>query len=260
MRSVSRVPMKTIDPEDMYRQIVEYTYETTVIHADLRVLYINQFGADFLKAPKDEIIGANVLDIFREGHDQELIEDRIRLNQEENIIGELIDIQIFKCDGTLVDVELYCHPVMFGEQFAIHSTLRDITSRKKAEKQLEKISTEVVEISSPIVPVSEGIAIIPLIGYFDQEKVDHLLDFIPHKLAKHQLKYLIIDFSGIYQMNKDVVAFLFKINSILRLLGIYPVLTGIRPELAHKAVQLGEDMSKIRTIRNVKEALSQLRV
>lgn len=259
MRIMQREPISSADPEDMYRQIVEYSFETTVIHADYKVLYINQSGADFLKTTKEDIIGVNILELFKEGYPREQIRERIRQNQEESVVGELIDTQLFKLDGTLVDVELYCHPVMFGDQIATQSIIRDISGRVETQRQLNEMSSEMIEVSSPIVPISEGIAIMPLVGNFDGEKVIHLLDIIPLKLEKHQLDYLIMDFSGIYKMNENVVDFLFKINSILQLLGIKPVLTGIRAELAQKAVLIGKDMSKIRTIRNVKEALEQLK-
>ncbi|MCF6136464.1 PAS domain S-box protein [Pseudalkalibacillus berkeleyi] len=259
MRKVSRTSLATLDPEDLYRQIVEFSFETTIIHSDQKVLFINESGAQFLKAKKEEIIGANIVDLFEE-RSRPFIRERIRRNQEEDLIGELIEDRIYLNDGTLADIEIYCHPVLFGNHIAVQSIIRDITSRKEAERQLKTASKEIMEISSTIVPISEGIGIIPLVGSFDSDKVNHLLDFIPNQLTKHQLEYLIIDFSGIYQMNLDVVNFLFKINSILQLLGIQPVLSGIRPALAQKTVQLGQDISTIRTVRNVKEALIKLRV
>ncbi|MBY6036888.1 PAS domain S-box protein [Fictibacillus nanhaiensis] len=253
--STSNGDTLVMDSREMYRQIVEYSFETTIIHADHKVLYINQSGADFLRSNKESIIGANVLDIFLEDA-KSSIEERIRLNIEHNIIGELIELKVMRFDGTLVDVELYCHPVQFGQQKAVQSILRDITPRIEAEKKLKKLMNEV---STPIVPVSDGISVIPLVGSIDEDKAIQLLDFIPSKIQNENLNYLILDFSGTYNLDETVVDFLFKINSIMKLLGIRPILTGIRPELAYKAVEMGQDFSSIKTMKNVKEALRILK-
>jgi rsbT co-antagonist protein RsbR len=243
-----------IDKEDMYRKIVEYSFETTVIHADHKILYINQSGADFLRGTKKGIIGLSILDVFLK-ESQDLIKERIRKASIENQIGELIEQKIIKLDGTLVDVELYCHPVIFGEKKAIQSIVRDITSRKEAERKLKQVMNEV---TTPIVPVSDGIAVIPIVGLIDEDKANQLLNCIPPRLQMHTLNYLIIDFSGIYNLDPTVVDFLFKINSIMKLLGISPVVTGLRPELARKAVEIGHDLSSLTTMSNVKQALHKL--
>ncbi|WP_423787975.1 PAS domain S-box protein, partial [Klebsiella pneumoniae] len=72
-----------------------------------------------------------------------------------NVPGELIEEKIFRLDGSMLDVELYCHPVLFGDKRAIQTTLRDITKRKEAEKQYKR---EINAVSSPIVPVFDGIS------------------------------------------------------------------------------------------------------
>ena len=69
----------------------------------------------------------------------------------------------------------------------------------------------------------------------------------------------IIDFSGIYNMDELVIDFLYQIEAIMRMLGISPILTGIRPELAVKAVSIGRSLTNIRTETNVKKALTALR-
>ncbi|TLS36244.1 PAS domain S-box protein [Pseudalkalibacillus caeni] len=243
-----------INEEDMYRQIVEYSFETTIIHADHKVLYINQSGADFLKAEKEDIIGGSVLEVFL-NEDLDYIKERIRKASKENQVGELIELKVRRLDGLEVDVELYCHPCKFGDKDAIQSILRDITSRKEAEKKLKQVMTE---ISTPVVPVSEGIAVVPLVGEINQSQAQHLTRSIPSKLQNKNLDYLIIDFSGTYNIDNIVANFLYRISSILTLLDISPVITGLRPELAQKAVLHGNDLSSITAIQTVQQALRKL--
>jgi rsbT co-antagonist protein RsbR len=53
-----------VETEEMYRQIIEFSTETIIIHSDHKVLFINQSGADFLKAPKEVSLGPLYLILF----------------------------------------------------------------------------------------------------------------------------------------------------------------------------------------------------
>lgn len=242
------------EKENMYRQIVEYSFQTTVIHSDHKVLYINQAGADFLKGSKSEIIGANIVEVFTEEYREYIIE-RIRRGTEENLAGEMVETIVHRLDGTVCDVELYCHPVIYGNKKAIQSILLDITAQKTAERELKRVMNEV---GTPVVPVSEGVAVLPLIGEIDEDRARQLLEVMPQKVIGKNLNYLIVDFSGIYNIDEVVIEFLFKINSVMKLLGISPICTGIRPEMAQKAVETHKDLTSIVTISDVQQALTKL--
>lgn len=240
-----------MEKEEMYREIVEYSFETTIIHSNQKVLYINQSGADFFKTDKESIIGASVVDVFTEDF-RILITERIRRGTEERIVGEMMETTVRRFDGSLAEVELYCHPVRFGDREAIQSIIRDITDHKITERELQKRNNE---IAAPIVPVFDGIAILPLVGSVDGDRANQLLDIISQKVQGQELNCLIIDVSGIYNIDNVVAEFLYKINSIMRLLGIVLIFTGIRPELAQKAVEARVDFGSLHTMSTVKQAL-----
>lgn len=121
--------------EMMYSRIIEYSVETIIIHADYKILYINQVGSEFLRGTKEQIIGSNCLDIIQDDM-KDMISERI----EQGMCGEepleVIEQAIIRCDGTLVDVEFYCQPVQFGNRRAMQTVFRDITMRKETEKML----------------------------------------------------------------------------------------------------------------------------
>lgn len=239
---------------DLYRQIVEYSFEPTIIHSDHKVLYINQAGSDFFGAEADSIKGSSVVNVFTEEY-QGFIEERIRRGTEEGVVGELVETRVRLADGSVADVELYCHPVQFGDTKAIQSIIRDITGHKQAERELTELKNE---IATPIVPIVDGVAVLPLVGAVGGDRATQLLDIIPQKIQGQDLEHLIIDVSGIYNIDSVVAEFLYKINAILELLGIELIFTGIRPELAQKAVEARMDFTKLRTMSNVKEALKQV--
>jgi two-component system sporulation sensor kinase A len=123
--------------QTMYSQILEYTVETVFIHVDHEILYINQAGSDFLKGSKKDIIGANPLCIIQDEFKPMIIE-RIKNAMLATGPIEVIEQTVTLLDGSLVDVEFHCHPVLFGGRKAIQTGLRDITKRKATERQLNE--------------------------------------------------------------------------------------------------------------------------
>ncbi|WP_368505344.1 PAS domain S-box protein [Alkalihalophilus sp. As8PL] len=241
---------------DLYKEIVEGTFESTIVHSDYEVLYVNEAAAQLLGAEKEDLIGAPVLDIFPVDA-KERIADRIERGLSEGIVGELIEQTIITLDDRLIEVELSCHPFIYNDKRAILSVLRNITSRKEIEWELQK---RVNELSTPIVPVWDGISVIPLVGTIDFDRAKQLLNTLPIKIkSETDLTDIIIDFSGIYNMDELVVDFILKIDSIMRLLGVKPILTGIRPELAQKALVMGEGLQSIQTMSTVKKALAHFK-
>ncbi|WCK55108.1 PAS domain S-box protein [Aneurinibacillus sp. Ricciae_BoGa-3] len=245
-----------VKSEKMYREIVESSEETIVIHADHKVLYINQSGANFLRAAREDIIGACVLDIFQEDS-KAMIKERIRKNMVENQPGELIEQTIVRLDGTPVHVELNCHPFMFGDTRAIQSVFRDITKRKDTETTLKKALEEINQLSAPLVPIHEGIAVLPLVGSINLKRAKYLLEQVPLKIKEKNIECLISDFSGIYTLDTTTIDYLFKISAILGLLGVRSVVTGVSPEIAQMVVRLGMDLSLIQTFGTVQQALDE---
>lgn len=243
--------------EKLYRQIIEYSVETIIIHADHRVLYINESGANFLRASKEQIIGASVLDIIQEDH-KEAIKARIQKVMTEQKPAELIEQTMLRLDGTPVDVEVNCNPVLYGDKRAIQSVLRDITKRRVIEEEQRKLMREINEVSAPIVPILDGIAVLPLVGSIDAGRAEQLLNDIPMKVKNQRVEVLIIDFSGIHNLDAVIVEHLLMIDAVLRLLGVRTIVSGMKPEFARIVVQLNLDLGSMYSVTTVQQALRQL--
>lgn len=242
------------EKELVYKQIVEYSNEAIVVHSNHEILFVNKSGADMFDCTKDHIIGLDVLDLFK--NDQKnYVKARIEKMMAERQIGEIFETEIFKLDGTLIEVEFFCHPVVYGNVPAIQSIIRDSTSRKNADQKRKEVLDE---IGLPIVPVFDGIAVFPLIGMLDDERIEHVLDNIPRKVHEKKLQHLIIDVSGIYTINEGVARFLFKMKAVLELLGVSTIYTGFRPALVQKAVEAGLEIGRLRTVASVQHALKGL--
>lgn len=121
----------------------------------------------------------------------------------------------------------------------------------------KQIKKEIIELASPVVPLSKGVAVLPLIGSIDFDRTEHLLRETVPKIGSMDLRCLILDCSGIFTVDTEVTSFVFRMNAVLKLLGIQMVLTGLRPELAKSVVESGIDFSSLITYSNVKTALDE---
>ncbi|MBN6187793.1 STAS domain-containing protein [Aneurinibacillus sp. BA2021] len=127
--------------------------------------------------------------------------------------------------------------------------------RHKIMKETQK---EMAELSAPIVPIRDHTAVLPLIGSIDSYRATYILEKVVPKIAELKVEQLIVDFSGIPTIDTAVAHYLFKIENVLRILGINTVVTGIRPEIAQTVVSGGIDMSSIKTYATVKQALESM--
>lgn len=235
-----------------YRQIIEYSLDPIVIHSDLRILYINNAAAEFFNGKKEDILGLSPLDIFQESS-KAAIAKRIQSAYERP--ADVIEETVYRMDGSTVDVELYCHPALIGNIKAIQSSMKDITQKKEDEKKHAEMLQQVNALSSTLVPVSEGVSVLPLVGSFDDERAMQLLEDVPMKAHEQNVECLIIDFSGIYNMDTVVTNTLFKITGVMSLLGVHPIITGLRPELAQQVTRIGVNVDSANIYSTVKEAI-----
>ncbi|WP_053361949.1 STAS domain-containing protein [Bacillus sp. FJAT-27251] len=123
------------------------------------------------------------------------------------------------------------------------------------EKETQK---EMAELSAPVVPIKEGVAVLPLIGSMDSYRAHHILENVIPRIAEKKVNYLIADFSGLYNIDLDIALHLFQIENVLRLLGITTIITGLRPKLAQTAVLGGIDLTSIKTFATVKQAVENI--
>lgn len=124
--------------------------------------------------------------------------------------------------------------------------------------ELDDAQRQIQNMSVPIVPVTQGIAILPVIGNINKTRVEHIVEMALVKSQELNLSYLIVDLSGITQMNQSAADTLLKITNLLNLLGVTPILTGLRPETALQTNRLGFDLKKVMIEANLERALHKI--
>jgi PAS domain S-box-containing protein len=123
------------ESEDVFIRLMENSPEPFMISRDGIWVYGNNAALQLLGAAgKDQVIGKSVYDfIHPQGH--ETVRRRLACAEKGNIKG-LIEQKMIRLDGTVIHVETVTIPAMFEGKPSIHTVIRDVTERKKAEEVL----------------------------------------------------------------------------------------------------------------------------
>ncbi|WP_144513789.1 STAS domain-containing protein [Bacillus sp. FJAT-22090] len=124
---------------------------------------------------------------------------------------------------------------------------------------MEERQKEINELSAPIVPIQKGIFVLPLIGIIDAYRFQYIINDVVPSIPNRSIEHLIIDFSGILTIDSEVAEQVFILNSVLQLLGIHVMFTGIRPNLSMEVVRAGIDFTSFRTFGSVKQAVDSVK-
>lgn len=120
----------------------------------------------------------------------------------------------------------------------------------------EQLSATVRELSSPVVPVLDGILVMPLIGVIDTERATMLIDTLLRGIERHRASIVILDVTGVPLIDTQVAWTLLGAARAGKLLGTQTILVGMRPELAQTIVGLGLDLSGLVTQSDLQSGVS----
>jgi anti-anti-sigma regulatory factor/HAMP domain-containing protein len=124
------------------------------------------------------------------------------------------------------------------------ATLTELREAVGARQTLEKA---IQELSSPVLPVLDGVLVMPLIGVIDSERAALLVTALLSAIEYHHARLVLLDVTGVPIVDTQVARVLLQAADAARLLGAEPILVGIRPELAQTIVGLGLDLSSLKT-------------
>ncbi|WP_316568654.1 STAS domain-containing protein [Neobacillus sp. YIM B06451] len=126
------------------------------------------------------------------------------------------------------------------------------------KKNLEASKTAFLELSVPVVPLMNGIAILPLIGNIDTERAQLIMEEALEAAVSLKLTTLIFDLSGVMIVDTMVADQLFKVISAIKLLGVKSILTGIRPEIAQTVIKMGIDFRNVTIKATLQQAFKEI--
>lgn len=131
----------------------------------------------------------------------------------------------------------------------------EIEERKRAEEIIFHQTQEILEVSTPVIQIWEGIVTVPLIGTLDSRRTQQLMEQLLQKIVETSSRVALIDVTGVPTIDSQTAQYLIETISAVHLLGAEAVLTGIRPEIARTLVQLGTDLSDVNTRSSFSDGL-----
>ncbi|MEO3809999.1 STAS domain-containing protein [Sphaerisporangium sp. B11E5] len=132
--------------------------------------------------------------------------------------------------------------------FEIYSAARDKIITDQAE--------ELLELSTPVVKLWDGIVGVPLIGTLDSARTQVVMEKLLQTLVDTGSEYAVIDITGVPAVDTEVAQHLLKTVMAARLMGASCVISGIRPQIAHTIVTLGIEFGDIVTKASLADALA----
>lgn len=138
--------MAVEESERRFRSVVENFPDGIAIHKDFRVIYVNPSALKMWGGSSpEEIIGKNIFDFVHPDF-HEMVKERISFMLKENTGVPFTEERFILKNGYPLDVEVTAMPVLFGGEKAILTIVRDITERKRIQRQLESSLEQVNRI------------------------------------------------------------------------------------------------------------------
>jgi rsbT co-antagonist protein RsbR len=113
--------------------------------------------------------------------------------------------------------------------------------------QQQRLIDTIKQLSAPLLPVHDGILVMPLIGHIDSVRSAQIMEALLDGVQKYQAAVVIIDITGVPMVDTAIANHLVQAAHAVSLLGAQCVLVGISPEVAQTVVQLGVDLSRLVT-------------
>ena len=130
----------------------------------------------------------------------------------------------------------------------------DTYSQLTNEKMLEQ-SKSLIEMSTPVTSIWDGILLLPLVGIIDSKRALDITARILEEIAHSQATCFILDISGVAVIDTAVANYLIKITKATRLMGCKSMISGLSPAIAQTIVDLGIDVGNVQTTGNLRDAL-----
>jgi rsbT co-antagonist protein RsbR len=128
--------------------------------------------------------------------------------------------------------------------------------QKAREEVIMRQQQELLELSTPVVVLWEGILALPLIGTLDSARTQVVMESLLQKIVETGAGIAIIDITGVPTVDTLVAQHLLKTVSAARLMGADCIISGIRPQIAQTIVHLGVNLSEVITKSTLADAFA----
>ena len=153
------------------------------------------------------------------------------------------------------------NPMLLIDETAATSSLFDRLGlftvevyQKTREQVILRQQQELLELSTPVVQLWDGVLALPLIGTLDSARTQVVMENLLQKIVETGASIAIIDITGVPTVDTLVAQHLLKTIAAARLMGADCIISGIRPQIAQTIVHLGVNLDDVITKANLADA------
>lgn len=124
------------------------------------------------------------------------------------------------------------------------------------EQMITRQQQELMELSTPVVKLWDGILALPIIGTLDSARTQGVMENLLATIVQTNSKFAIIDITGVPTVDTLVAQHLLKTITAARLMGAECIISGVRPQIAQTIVHLGIDLAQVITKAKLSDAFA----
>jgi rsbT co-antagonist protein RsbR len=128
--------------------------------------------------------------------------------------------------------------------------------QKTREDMISRQQEELLELSTPVVQLWDGVLALPLIGTLDSSRTQVVMQNLLEAIVKTRSDFAIIDITGVPVVDTLVAQHLLKTVAAARLMGAECMISGIRPQIAQTIIHLGVDLAGVVTKATLADAFA----
>lgn len=123
------------------------------------------------------------------------------------------------------------------------------------EQRLKAQADEIMELSARVLPLSEGVLLLPLVGRIDTQRAERIMNVLLGAVQEQNARVVLFDVTALPTVDDEVAPHIVRAAAAVRLLGATAALVGVRPSLARTIVAGGIDLGGIVTLARLEDGL-----
>jgi rsbT co-antagonist protein RsbR len=128
---------------------------------------------------------------------------------------------------------------------------------EQRERVIRQQQDAILELSTPVLQVRERLLILPIIGVLDTQRARQLTEQLLRGIRSHRAKVVVIDITGVPDVDEAVANSLVRTVDASRLMGADVIITGLSSKIAQILVTIGVDLNKMHTVGDLQGGIEE---
>lgn len=256
--------------QDLARQsvteIIEDFYRHLLAFPETRAFFQDPLLLERVKEKQKQYF----LDLTRGQYGMDYVEGRQRIGQIHERIGLPVEsyLGMYRFYLARISEKIFAsYPDRSMQALAIVQSLLKIiffdiglaldTYIVNREKTIRVQQEAILELSTPVLQLREGLLMLPIVGLIDSRRARQLTDGLLHAVRSARARVVVLDITGVPNVDSKVANHLVQTVEAVRLMGATTILTGLSPSIARALVVLGVDLSAMRTVADLQGGIEE---